>query len=124
VRAALQPTRFCIVRHGETAWNAEGRVQGQLDVPLSQAGIAQAHSASRLERLAEAKPAQSLLVFTHGGVLEMLYRHTTSRHLSARRDFDLPNAAVNRLEWAGGRWRVLAWADVSHLEAALDDLPD
>ena len=28
-------TRLCLVRHGETAWNAEGRVQGQLDIPLT-----------------------------------------------------------------------------------------
>jgi 2,3-bisphosphoglycerate-dependent phosphoglycerate mutase len=36
--------RLCMVRHGETAWNAEGRVQGQLDIPLSAAGLAQAQS--------------------------------------------------------------------------------
>lgn len=27
-----------LVRHGETAWNAEGRLQGQQDIPLSDAG--------------------------------------------------------------------------------------
>src|SRR5205814_1438675 len=31
-------------RHGETAWNAEGRVQGQLDIPLSDIGHAQARA--------------------------------------------------------------------------------
>lgn len=35
-------TRFCIVRHGETAWNAEQRLQGHLDVPLNNIGQAQA----------------------------------------------------------------------------------
>lgn len=34
--------RICLVRHGETAWNAERRLQGQLDVPLSANGEAQA----------------------------------------------------------------------------------
>lgn len=34
-------TRLCIVRHGETGWNASGRIQGQLDPPLSALGQAQ-----------------------------------------------------------------------------------
>ena len=35
-------TELLLVRHGETAWNAEHRIQGQLDVPLSPRGIWQA----------------------------------------------------------------------------------
>ena len=31
-------TIVALLRHGETAWNAEGRVQGQTDVALSDAG--------------------------------------------------------------------------------------
>lgn len=34
--------RLCLVRHGETAWNAEGRVQGHIDISLSAKGLAQA----------------------------------------------------------------------------------
>ena len=41
-------TRLCVVRHGETAWNAEHRVQGQLDVPLNAIGQAQALAASKV----------------------------------------------------------------------------
>ncbi|MGC9393221.1 MAG: alpha-ribazole phosphatase [Anaerolineae bacterium] len=36
--------RLFLVRHGETAWNAEGRYQGQTDVPLSAAGLRQAEA--------------------------------------------------------------------------------
>ena len=34
--------RVLLVRHGETAWNAEGRYQGQSDIALSPVGEAQA----------------------------------------------------------------------------------
>jgi probable phosphoglycerate mutase len=38
----MSTTRFIVVRHGETAWNAEGRIQGHLDSPLNEEGLAQA----------------------------------------------------------------------------------
>ncbi len=38
------PTRICIVRHGETDWNVEKRIQGNIDVALNAAGIAQAEA--------------------------------------------------------------------------------
>jgi 2,3-bisphosphoglycerate-dependent phosphoglycerate mutase len=204
-----------MVRHGETAWNAEGRVQGQTDVPLSAVGEAQARAvgdalarepfaalyASDLSRVRQtAAPAaarlglpvrlepglrerhygkfetltyaearerlprdyarfkakdpdydfgsgerlrdfreravscvagiaarhagQAVLVFTHGGVLEMVRRHAQGAGLGSPRDFEIPNAALNWIEIGAGAWRILSWADVGHLERALDDLPD
>ncbi|HUX51933.1 MAG TPA: histidine phosphatase family protein [Spirochaetia bacterium] len=42
-------TRVLLVRHGETVWNAEGRLQGHLDSELTSRGVAQANSvAARL----------------------------------------------------------------------------
>jgi len=35
-------TSLCFIRHGQSTWNAEKRVQGQLDPPLSPLGRAQA----------------------------------------------------------------------------------
>ncbi len=207
--------KLCMVRHGETAWNAEGRVQGQLDIPLSDAGHAQARALAQalagerfdvlyssdlarvrqtaqplasllgqepvlseklrerhygifqgmtyaeakermpadharfknkdpdydfqtgesllafsarvmtfIQELLEKEKGRNVLVFTHGGVLEILYRHATKRGLSTPRDFEIPNAALNRLEHGAGAWQVHCWADVGHLAAALDDLPD
>ncbi|MFT2718652.1 histidine phosphatase family protein [Deinococcus sp. A31D244] len=37
-------TEFWVVRHGESTWNADGRYQGQTDVPLSPIGVLQASS--------------------------------------------------------------------------------
>ncbi|HWA36966.1 MAG TPA: histidine phosphatase family protein [Burkholderiales bacterium] len=211
--------KLCMVRHGETAWNAEGRVQGQLDVPLSDTGHAQARAVAQalagesfdvlyssdlvrvqqtarplasllgkspildarlrerhygifqgmtyaqareelsedflrfrnkdpdydfqtgeslrafsarvlqfMQDLLEKEKGRSVLVFTHGGVLEILYRHATSRGLSTPRDFEIPNAALNRFEHGAGAWQIHCWADVAHLaslvDEALDDLPD
>jgi probable phosphoglycerate mutase len=208
-------TRLCIVRHGETAWNAEHRVQGQLDAPLNEAGLKQAQAVARVlagerfdavyssdlsrarltaeataavfgmpvlidpelrerhygifqtltyaevkrrfpgdyarfERREEAydfrtgeslrdfyeravrcmtgiaarHPGGHVAVFTHGGILDKLYRYVTGLPLSAPRDFGIPNCGINRLEVDESGWRIALWADDSHLERALDDLPE
>ncbi len=39
--------RLVLVRHGETAWNSENRVQGTSDTPLSRNGIRQAERLAR-----------------------------------------------------------------------------
>ena len=39
---------LCIVRHGETDWNVEGRLQGQQDVPLNGRGRDQAEAVGRV----------------------------------------------------------------------------
>jgi len=208
-------TRLCIVRHGETAWNAEHRVQGQLDVPLNAIGQAQAAAVSKvlsqekfdalyssdlirarqtaqptafllsmdillerdlrerhygiferltyaevktrfpedyarfeardpnyafrtgeslkdfsarsiavISRIAKEHEGKSILVFTHGGVLDKLYRFVTGLPLSAHRDFGIPNAGLNRIELTPSGWQIRSWANVAHLENALDDLPE
>lgn len=44
--------RLRMVRHGESEWNVEGRLQGQADIPLTDTGRAQARE--NAERLAAA----------------------------------------------------------------------
>ena len=203
------------MRHGETAWNAEHRVQGQLDVPLNAIGTAQALAAAKvlsrekfdviyssdlsrarqtaaptagflsskiifdkdlrerhygiferltyaevkvrypedyarfeahdpeyafrtgeslrdfsarcvsiISKIVEQNENRNILVFTHGGVLDKLYRFVTGLPLSAERNFGIPNAGLNRVEVTPAGWQIRAWADVAHLKSALDDLPE
>ena len=44
------PRCLIVARHGETAWNAEGRLQGQKDVPLNGRGRGQVVALARLLR--------------------------------------------------------------------------
>ncbi len=47
--------QLIVLRHGRTSWNAEGRFQGQADIPLDERGLAQARHAAVV--LAELAPA-------------------------------------------------------------------
>ena len=49
-----EPTRIIAIRHGETSWNVDTRIQGHLDIPLSANGRWQA------ERLADALKGEPL----------------------------------------------------------------
>jgi probable phosphoglycerate mutase len=44
--ALLAPIAFWFLRHGETDWNAQGISQGNVDIPLNAAGLAQARAAA------------------------------------------------------------------------------
>lgn len=50
----MEATRIIAIRHGETAWNVDARIQGHLDIPLNDNGRWQAR------RLAEAVAREGL----------------------------------------------------------------
>lgn len=90
-----------LVRHGETLWNEEGRVQGQSDPPLSALGRVQA------EKLA------SRLAYTP---FSAVYSSDLERTVETAR-LALPDACVNtdvRLrELHFGAWEGRLWQEVS-----------
>jgi len=43
----MEPTRILAIRHGETAWNVDTRLQGHLDIPLNDVGLRQAEHLAR-----------------------------------------------------------------------------
>lgn len=72
-----------------------------------------------VNRISAAHPNKTLVVVTHGGVLDMIYRTARSLGLSGPRQSDIPNAGLNRVRVREGGIDILAWADVAHLA----DLP-
>lgn len=75
------PCRFYIVRHGETEWNQQGRLQGQQDSPLTEAGIRQAVERSQTFRDIEFADAFSSDLFRTQRTAELL---TADRQLAIK----------------------------------------
>ena len=69
--------------------------------------------------LAAQYPGELVVVFTHGGVLDMVWRHAQALPLSGPRECDIPNAGMNQVAWRDGALHIQAWADATHLA----DLP-
>ena len=102
--------RLFFVRHGETSWNREGRLQGQHDIPLNDLGRAQAEEAGRrLVTLTDPKQ-----VPWHVSPLS----RTVETAQLARREIGLPEDDFLRddrlKELAFGRWEGLTWKEVRH----------
>jgi probable phosphoglycerate mutase len=206
----MDATFVLAIRHGETAWNVDGRIQGHLDIGLNDAGREQACRLARalagrepidriyssdlsraldtartvaeltgvpliatadlrercfgdlqgrtFAEIAATAPEQAerwrrrdpewtppgpggesllsfreriglsvqtlaalnigctIALFTHGGVLDVLYRIATGLGLRDARTWQLGNCAINRLLWTpDGGMLLVGWADDQHL---------
>lgn len=56
-------------------------------------------------------------VVTHGGVLDVLWRHANGLPLDGGRECLIPNTGLNRMRWGGrGALTVEQWGDAAHLD--------
>ena len=76
-----------------------------------------------LQRVVRQHNGARVAVFTHGGVLDMLWRAARNAPLHGPRECDIPNTGINRLRWRDGMLEILEWADAAHLEG-LPEQPD
>ena len=75
-----------------------------------------------VQELAASAPGRRVVVVTHGGVLDMLWRSAHGLPLDGLRQCEIPNTGLNRLRWVDGRLQVDLWADAGHL-AGLPEQP-
>ncbi|MES2188421.1 MAG: histidine phosphatase family protein [Pseudomonadota bacterium] len=70
-----------------------------------------------VRRLAAAHAGENLLLFTHGGVLDMVFRAARALSLDGPRLAEIPNAGFNRIRVAAdGAIEIVVWADTAHLD--------
>lgn len=93
-------TRFGLIRHAETVWNRERRIQGQGDSPLTPEGK---RMADRWARLLGAFPWDRLLVSDSGRAL------ATARRIQAELERPLEvEPRLRELDWGAWTGRTLA----------------
>lgn len=100
-------TTVFLVRHGVTEWDQEGRVQGQRDLPLAEAGLEQAQAAAAL------LSGQPIVDIVCSPLMRCV---TTAEQIAARHR--LQPARDRRLT----EFQVGPWAGMTHEEVTRDPL--
>lgn len=137
----LDPDKIWLLRHGQTDWNLEGRLQGRTDIPLNQAGIIGAHQAGilmvgqRLGRILSSPLQRAMttaqIVAVSQGITAVADPRLIERDFGRlegmmRRDIlhgDGSSDSFITAEDAGGG--AEPWSQVkARMKAAYDDLPD
>ena len=94
--------RLLLIRHGETDWNAEGRIQGQSDVPLNPRGHQQAE---RLAHYLAEEPVTAIYAS------DLLRASETARYVAQA--LSMPAAYDQRLrEVHFGEWQGMTFEEV------------
>ena len=76
-----------------------------------------------LQEIQQRHAGKTILVISHGGTLDMMYRIATNQALNTEKVVAVPNASLNWISHDGSSWKVDRWASTCHLDGlALDNL--
>lgn len=76
-----------------------------------------------LEGLRQKHIGKTILLVSHGGALDMMYRVISNQALDTEKVISVPNASLSWISHNGNQWQIERWADTSHLQKnALDNL--
>jgi broad specificity phosphatase PhoE len=114
---------IAFIRHGETDWNAEARLQGQRDMPLNALGRAQAAEAGRKLRDLPGRPDE------HDWIVSPLIRARETAEIARDaiglppRDYRIDPRLMELTfgDWEGYTWRELRAVDAGAVRARSRD---
>ncbi|WP_044642722.1 histidine phosphatase family protein [Risungbinella massiliensis] len=98
-------TNLYLVRHGQTKWNVEGRLQGRLDSPLTEIGIEQA---KQLGKQLSDIPFQCIYSSSTNRAVE------TASYLKGERTIDLVKKD-SLMEMSFSKWEGRKWSEIQEL---------
>ena len=98
----MQLTRILAIRHGETAWNRDTRIQGHIDIPLNERGHWQAR------RAAEALRDEPIAAVYSS---DLARAHATAQAIAAPRGLPVHTHAGLR-ERHFGRFEGKTWTEI------------
>ncbi len=74
-----------------------------------------------IDEIAARHVGQRVMVVSHGGAMDIIWRHASQVSLQATREAPLLNASLNRIEVSPSGWKIIDWGDVSHLQQVSKD---
>jgi probable phosphoglycerate mutase len=70
-----------------------------------------------IQEYADIYSGSNIIIVTHGGVLDGIFRFTAKLPLCQKRTFSLFNASVNTIQIQNDSWDIVTWGYVEHLRS-------
>ena len=94
--------RIYLIRHGQTEWNIQGKIQGSHDIPLNETGLMQA---GLLAAGMESRPVKKIFAST------LKRAQATAEALGNRQNAEIiPMPQLMEVEF--GKWEGLTWKEI------------